>query len=160
MSRVMLRWTLCIGLWAGLAGYSSLVSISAQAPQAVSGKEYSSATIRHDCAPWDGAAVTVVLSGKPQKCEAMPYPNLTFRIWKSASEASGQTFKFPDDHVGGVSLMKQPRSFVQIKSGWVRFQTVTEGSPVKGDYDLTFEDGVTLRGAFQADWCKQVMPCG
>ena len=108
------------------------------------------ATVNRDCAPWDGAAFTVLI----------PYDSMTtisISIWQSPDIKLPVTFSFPDDtgQIGfAYTLADKPLS------GEVFFLRVDEAWPVEGRFDLRDENGKRFIGKFKAEWSKVTAMCG
>ena len=108
------------------------------------------ATINRDCAPWDGAAFTVLI----------PYDSMTtisISIWQSPDIKLPVTFSFPDD-IGqlGFAYLHNEHPL----SGEVSFLRVGEARPVEGEFDLRDESGKRFIGKFKAEWSKVTAMCG
>lgn len=108
------------------------------------------ATINRDCAPWDGAAFTVLIS----------YDSMTtisISIWQSPDIKLPVTFSFPDDmgQIGFAYLHPD-----NPLGGEVSFLRVDEAGPVEGRFDLRDENGRQFNGEFFAEWGNKVMYCG
>ena len=112
------------------------------------------ATVVRDCAPWDGSAFRVTI---PME-DGM---SVDISIWKSPDINVPVAFSFPDDtgQVGNVSYRSATDEYKQL-SGTVFFWNVKEGSPVKGKFELTAEDGQRFEGQFEAAWHDQIALCG
>lgn len=112
------------------------------------------ATINRDCAPWDGAAFTV-------KIRMSDGLTLDISIWQSPEIKLPTTFSFSDEtqQVGNVSLIPQAGMPEQL-TGEVWFQSVGEGMPVEGRFNLTSERGEQFKGNFAAEWDGQIVYCG
>jgi hypothetical protein len=108
------------------------------------------ATINRDCAPWDGAAFTVLI----------PYDSMTtisISIWQSPDIKLPVTFSFPDDtgQIGFAYLHPE-----NPLSGKVSFLRVGEAGPVEGRFDLRDENGKRFIGKFKAEWDNGTVMCG
>ncbi len=79
------------------------------------------ATIQRDCAPWDGAAFTVLILPEGQG------DVIQISIWQSPELKLPKTFSFPDDtgQVGNASLMHSTGAVEQL-SGKVSFSSVRQ----------------------------------
>jgi hypothetical protein len=114
------------------------------------------ATIQRDCAPWDGAAFTVMILPQGQGGDA-----IQISIWQSPELKFPQTFSFPDDtaQVGNASLMHSTGVGEQL-SGKVSFSSVKRESPVKGKFELFAGTGRRFAGEFHAEWEDKIVLCG
>lgn len=113
-----------------------------------------SATVRRDCAPWDGSAfrVSVPLEGGAV---------IDISIWQAPDIKFSKTFMFPDDtgQVGNVSLLLANGEYETLR-GEVRFEGVSEGKPLAGRFNLKSERGGVYVGQFEALWDDQIALCG
>ena len=108
------------------------------------------ATINRDCAPWDGAAFTLLIS----------YDSITtisISIWQSPDIELPVTFSFPDDtgQIGFAYL--HPDNPLR---GEVSLLGLDEAGPVEGGFDLKNESGRRFNGKFKAEWGNEIMYCG
>jgi len=112
------------------------------------------ATIKRDCAPWDGAAFTV----------SIPYNSgstIYISIWQSPDMKLPRIFTFPDEIGGNGSASYLIRfSYSTQLSGKVFFQSVFPDKTVKGWFDLVTEADQPLRGKFAAEWDDTQAYCG
>ena len=112
------------------------------------------ATINRDCAPWDGAAFTLLI----------PYDSITtisISIWQSPNIKLPVTFSFPDEtgQIGFAYIWPELDPLQQL-SGEVSFWRVEEGIPVEGEFSFTTESGQQFKGSFTAEWGNEVVYCG
>jgi hypothetical protein len=112
------------------------------------------ATVNRDCAPWDGAAFTILV-------QYDSVTTITISIWKSPDIMFPSTFALSDDEgqIGNAYILSEPGSFVQL-DGEVSFQRVEQGMPLEGRFNLTSERGEQFDGRFIAEWGSQVVYCG
>lgn len=108
------------------------------------------ATVRSDCAPWDGPAFTITAPLRRRSGE--PPSVLTIAIWKPAAGGTPLRFLFPRDGAQGAVTV-QPRPGVSgLLAGEVSFVRLRPDQPVEGRFDLVAPDGRSLRGRFRAMW--------
>ena len=112
------------------------------------------ATINRDCAPWDGAAFTLLI----------PYDSITtisISIWQSPNIKLPVTFSFPDEtgQIGFAYILPELDPLQQL-SGELSFGRVEEGIPVEGEFSFTTESGKHFKGKLNAKWGDQVVYCG
>lgn len=120
------------------------------------------ATIQGSCAPWDGAAIELLLSpSRPAETGPTP-PWIVVSVWKSRDEVSGGTFRFPDGsgRVGAVTHCRSEDNCEPVESGVVRFDRFVPGKPATGTFDLILKGGRRERGGFSAEWRELSVPCG
>lgn len=111
------------------------------------------ATIRRDCAPWDGSAFTLSIPVEGSV--------LGISIYQSPDIKLPVTFSFPDEtgQVGNA-LLVLPASMLEPLTGKVSFQRVEQGSPVEGQFNLLTDTGEHFKGRFKAEWDDQPVYCG
>ena len=113
------------------------------------------ATVRQDCAPWDGAAFSVKI----------PLGNndiIDIAIWEAPTIQSEKTFSVLEEpsQAGYANLAHSAESGEQLV-GTVSFAHVDLGSPVKGNFELeTIDSGQRFAGQFHAEWLDQIVLCG
>jgi len=112
------------------------------------------ATLTRDCAPWDGAAFTV----------SIPYDRtttVTISIWRSPDIKFPVAFSFPDQtgRLGFAYSLSQLDPLEPL-AGRVSFTRVEQGSPVRGEFNLSTENGRQFQGKFSADWGNIYAMCG
>lgn len=126
-------------------------------------KAVSPATVEHDIAPWDGAAFNVWIP--VEKNGGWPDAWINVRIWK-APEESKMKFVFPDETMkNGVATYysnlvtpkaidwwQQPHQSVK---GWIRFRKLDGDQPVLGEFEFVTENGIPLKGRFEAHWLNR-----
>jgi len=114
------------------------------------------ATIQRDCAPWDGAAFTVMILPQGQDGDA-----IQVSIWQSPEFKLPKTFSFPDDtgQIGNASLMHSTEAAEQL-SGKVSFSSVKQDSPAEGRFELFTDTGQRFAGEFRAEWQDKIILCG
>jgi len=112
-----------------------------------------SATINHDCAPWDGSAFTVSI---PMEGEG-----IAISIYQSPEIEHPTTFLFAEDTLStGNALLILPLGSPQQLTGKVSFQKVAQDKPVKGQFDLVTSAGEHFKGKFSAEWKNEIVLCG
>lgn len=113
-----------------------------------------SATINRDCAPWDGAAFTVLIPFDATT-------TITVSIWQSPDINHPVNFSFPDEtgQIGFAYTLPEVDPLQQL-SGDVFFRRVEETIPVEGEFSLMTASGEQFTGRFQAEWGDQVVYCG
>lgn len=112
------------------------------------------ATIRHDCAPWDGAAFTINI-------DLQHGNSLTISIWQSPSSALPSAYTFPDStRQIGNALLLDPTGQAESITGTVTFTHLDEEYPVEGNFKFVTASGAQIIGIFIAQWDYQVVLCG
>ena len=114
------------------------------------------AYIGNDCAPWDGAAFTILISTTDQIPQATA-PAIHISIWQPPEQAATQQFTFPQE--SGA----RGTAYWQISPGNIEFLsgTVSFGADVsQGTFDFYTTSGQHFQGTFHADWLKHQPFCG
>jgi hypothetical protein len=111
------------------------------------------ATIKRDCAPWDGSAFTVSIP--------MDEGVIDISIYQSPEQHFPESFSFPDiSGRNGNALLLVAVGVPEGLGGEVSFKSVTQENPVEGEFDLHTETGRRFSGKFVAEWDNQPVSCG
>lgn len=127
-----------------------------------------SATVEHDCAPWDGAAFGLWIPAA--RFGGNPDSWIYLRIWQDPDK-SKTSFVFSDKtgKIGNVRYylaLKSPQLIVWEKQphqelkGQVRFIRINESESVLGEFDFLSEKSIHLKGNFEARWINKMALCG
>ena len=127
------------------------------------------AYVGRDCAPDDGAAVSVLVYTSPvPDCSADPEQrslritvydgadsvlpiSAPHTITSTATRATGSVIDCP----GGRAPCRTSSAFT------ITFDTYAEGAGATGTYTATFAEGPPATGRFEATWCEVAPPmCG
>ena len=128
----------------------SLLSLGGCAAEAGEdpGKVWKYAEARPDCAPWDGAATTVLLSDAVITPDpARPYLRISAWVGLPAQEIRADV---ETSGSGGMSAgwCESGDSCTYADRGWVRLRPA--GGKLNGEYQLHLPDGRALAGSFSA----------
>ena len=157
MVRALAAALLCGGLTA--CGASEATQEPAGPPP---GLPYASAS--NDCAPWDGHAITVLLSGSAGSdtggIDANSRPLVRVSVYPRSALTAGQRFSWPADPevAAGVRCLAGA-SCESADRGWIRISGEPD-SVWAGSIELHFADGSTVAGAFRARWIQRTVLCG
>lgn len=112
------------------------------------------ATVNRECAPWDGAAFTIMVQYDPTTV-------VYISIWRSPDIGFPSTFSFPDEtgQVGNAYILPELGPYTLL-SGEVFFQRVDKEKPIEGRFNFISAKGVMFEGWFIAEWGDQVVYCG
>jgi hypothetical protein len=111
------------------------------------------ATIKPDCAPWDGPAFTLSIP--------MEDASISISVYQAPDIQSHITFLFPDNTASmGNALLILPLDPPEPLKGSLLFQRVKEDNPVEGTFDFTTAAGKRFKGTFTAAWGDEVVYCG
>ena len=118
------------------------------------------ATLGHTCAPWDGPALSVVLSNVAG-CVPLTVPYIQIALWRDLPPKAGKSLSFDIRNSNGqASRCLKPNECEAATSGSVVFDIADEGKEAKGRYELHFKDGGIEFGSFEAQWCQNRALCG
>jgi hypothetical protein len=136
------------------------------------GASASLAHLQASCAPNDGAAILLSVDGTTSCAPSTtPIGALQFLVWGSdlmglrPSLGPGSTLTIGD----GVSALAQGYRMVEVgssamptpmTSGTLVFTIYLAAESATGSYDVTFSDGSTAQGSFDAVSCPQGATCG
>jgi hypothetical protein len=134
------------------------VTVSADAPPV----EWPYAAAHNDCAPWDGAATSVVLSLTPETRGENQRPYMSLAVYHEMATIAGARWPVggmkPD--TGQPAWCPAAGDCVMATAGWVEFAPHTGDGPLAGRYDLTLSDGRRVTGRFSAAVSPRQMLCG
>jgi hypothetical protein len=122
------------------------------------GREWPFAEAHADCAPWDGAATTILLSETPIS-DSLNGPYLSISVYRSVTEVGGRT-RVDAEHSNTMAARLCPGDgpCVPADDGWV---DLTGGdSTITGRYQLQLTDGRGLAGHFSAQIRNRRVLCG
>lgn len=114
-----------------------------------------------DCAPFDGAATRIVI---PQSAEGdgASQANLNFALYAAPAAIRGESWTISESSANqlSVSLCPVGGPCLYATAGWVRVQSGSDGSDIRGQYRVTLSDGRVLTGRFSAPLQQRVQLCG
>jgi hypothetical protein len=114
-----------------------------------------------DCAPWDGAATRIVI---PQTAggDSASQTNLTLVFYHGSDAIRGEGWTISDHSADQLSMMLCPTAgpCVPAVTGWIRVESGSTGSEIRGRYRVTLSDGRVLAGRFAAPLQQQIQLCG
>jgi hypothetical protein len=139
-----------------------LVLVWAGYAQPAVAQSYPHALISASCAPWDGPAVSLVLTTKPTSCGKAPEgPYLSIYIWRDLPEHGPKTIEFKEaGGNGGASRCATANECERATSGRLTFTKFDQNGEVEGSYEFHFKDGSVEQGSFKAEWCHERVVCG
>lgn len=123
---------------------------------------YPYASAHADCAPWDGPAVTILLTTQAPDSIAVTGPYVSISVWRSATTLAGRTFAWPSDsQVGAATRCSSDAACEAARSGRVTFAPASPDTILGGTVVLRFAGADSiLRGAFRALWRRTRVMCG
>lgn len=114
-----------------------------------------------DCAPWDGAAMTILLSAESPHADSIRPPYLRVSLWKSLDSLAGRTWRWPvEGSIGAASLCTGEDDCRAATTAIVWLEPVGPDSVIGGRLRLDFADRPTLAGSFRAPWRPRGGRCG
>jgi hypothetical protein len=122
---------------------------------------FTHATAMRDCAPWDGPAVSIILTTAPLDSTMTPTePWIHLSIWRDSAVLANGLHEWPsDEQVGAASECPTADSCEAAETGRVRFREF-EGDTLVGQFRLTFRNDDPIEGGFRAVWLERRMMCG
>ena len=123
---------------------------------------FSHGLIENSCAPWDGLAITITLTSESAQCDRAPSGGyLSMGVWRGLPLHDRQIVKFGSGSDNGFGSRCAKEGDCQgAESGMIEFEKFKEGSGARGRYELHFKSGETVKGTFDAQWCKRRLLCG
>lgn len=131
---------------------------------------YPHATAMADCAPWDGAAISVFLSSEPADPEApigseVPRPHLWVSVYDGVNALAGERFEIDQERSAGAALCADEGPCLPATGGWIRFRDASPDGLLTGELEVEVgpsdAGGVrTLAGGFRAVWLEREVLCG
>jgi len=122
------------------------------------------AYLHDDCAPWDGAALTLVLSQQELDSRmAVSYPSLRITSWRPPSSLAGASFSWDGDAQsdGYATLCESAESCVDATRVSVDFNRIQRlPDVVTGQVRVELEDGRIIGGPFAARRLGYPVLCG
>jgi hypothetical protein len=149
-------------LIAGAAGCDS-PSPEAAVPPPPPGFPYASAA--PDCAPWDGAAISILLAAEPGSDTAgiaeTVRPLLRVAIYPRDTGVTGRTYRWPADPQVAAGLRCEGGDSCEVSDGGEVTLLPAPGDTLfEGSVRLHFADGATISGGFRATWHPRRILCG
>jgi hypothetical protein len=124
-------------------------------------EEWRHAMAMADCAPWDGPATSVYLTQAPYD-DQLATPFLRLTIYHGLSEVPGRRWEVGAGHDkdGAPWLCPATGDCTTARAGWIAFEVRTGEGPLRGSYDLSFENGRRAIGRFVAPVIERLALCG
>lgn len=156
MNHPTLVGTLLLGAIGGI-GCDTSSGLAPPAPPA----GYPLAYVMHDCAPWDGPAIAIVLTAHPlDSLDAAP-PLLRLVIYPRGESMTGHTYRWPSDPETAVGTRCTTEDSCEMATaGQVTLGVVSPETAVDGRVLLRFASGEEIAGGFRAVWLQRRVMCG
>ncbi|MEO8635388.1 MAG: hypothetical protein ABI587_08945 [Gemmatimonadales bacterium] len=114
-----------------------------------------------DCAPFDGAATRIVI---PQSVggDSASQVDLTLALYAAPGAIRGESWTISESSANQLSVSLCPAGgpCLYATSGWIRVESGSPGSDIRGQYRVTLSDGRVLTGRFSAPLQQRVQLCG
>jgi hypothetical protein len=124
---------------------------------------FTHATAMWDCAPWDGAAVSILLTTEPvtDSTAVIGSPHVRLSVWRSPTALENVSIRWPADPVEATaSWCENDQTCEAATAGVVRFHEVKADSIAAGEFRLAFAGRDSVIGGFRAGWLHRQMLCG
>ncbi len=147
--------------WATLAAVTLSCAGEPVTPSALPLNEFPFATAYPDCAPWDGPAVSIVLTPALDTAETETPPLVRVMVYDTAERLVGRTTVWPGDaEVGSAVWCVADGDCAVADSGVVVLEHLSGDTALVGRLRLVFVQRGLLDGAFQARWRPRTPLCG
>lgn len=157
MNHPLLRGMLVLGSLGGIGCDTSSDVVSAQAPL----PGYPLAFIMHDCAPWDGPAIAIILTSHALDSLEIPHPYVRVVIYPREESLTGRTYRWPaDPEMAAGTRCVSADSCDPATAGQITVGTVRPDSALEGRVQLRFASGEQISGGFRAVWLQRRVMCG
>jgi len=139
-----------------------LTALALSAPAACSGPDdptmegptaFAHAAYHDDCAPWDGAAVTLYLSDQAVPGpHSPPRPHVSVALYRPLGSLVGSTFRWEgrDGQQGHVSRCPAQGDCQEASAVWIRLVSLGPDGLLEGEVRLDFGVGDVVEGTFEA----------
>jgi hypothetical protein len=115
----------------------------------------------HDCAPWDGPAITIVLTSHALDSLEATHPVLRLAIYPRGESMTGHTYRWPAEPEAAAGIRcTSADSCEAATAGQVSLRAVRPDTAVEGRLTLRFASGEEISGGFRAVWLKRRVMCG
>ena len=122
---------------------------------------YPLAYVMHDCAPWDGPALAIVLTAHRLDSLETAYPLLRVVIYSRGGSMAGRSYRWPSDPTMAVGTRcSSADSCEAATAGQITLAAVRTDTMVEGGVQLHFATGERISGGFRAMWLPRPVMCG
>jgi len=156
MNHSRLAGIVLLGAMAGISCNSS-----SDLPYSAPPAGYPLAFVMHDCAPWDGPAIAIVLTAHALDSIEAAHPLARVMIYPRGELLSGHTYRWPSDPemAAGIRCVSED-TCEMATAGEVTLGPVRPDTPVEGRVLLRFVSGEEIAGGFRAIWLQRRVMCG
>jgi hypothetical protein len=113
-----------------------------------------------DCAPWDGPAVSIVLTTAPSAAPDEARPQLRLAIYPREVEIAGRSYAWPAQPELATGSRCTAGACQSAPAGEIRLGPARPDSALEGTVTLRFGPGDVVTGGFRAVWRDRRMLCG
>jgi hypothetical protein len=114
-----------------------------------------------DCAPWDGPAISILLTGSRSDSVDGVSRQLRVAVYKQSDSVVGRRFHWPaDPEVASGTLCQGSESCEAAASGEIFFRPTGSDTILEGIVLLRFPKSDSLYGGFRAAWRPRRAMCG
>lgn len=122
---------------------------------------YPLAFVMHECAPWDGPALAIVLTAHALDSLDAAHPLARVVIYPRGESMTGHTYRWPSDpEMAAGNRCASKDSCEMATAGQVTLGTVRPDTAVDGQVLLRFASGEEIAGGFRAVWLPRRVMCG
>lgn len=114
-----------------------------------------------DCAPWDGPAVSILLTGSRADSVDGMSRQLRVAVYKETDSIVGNRFHWPSDpEVASGTRCQGSESCESAESGEIDFRPTGSDTLLEGTLLLRFPKSDSVYGGFSAEWRPKRALCG
>jgi hypothetical protein len=113
-----------------------------------------------DCAPWDGAAVQILLTTVASDTPETAQPRLRLAIYPREPDLAGKTYRWPAQPEMATGGRCDADTCELAPAGEVHLGPARPDSVLEGTVTLHFGPNETLTGGFRAAWRPRRVLCG
>jgi hypothetical protein len=122
--------------------------------------EFTYAYASPDCAPWDGRAVSILLTTRPADPPDDVQPQLRLSIYPREVEIAGRTYAWPADPEVAMGSRCTAEGCQPASAGEIRLGPAQADSAFAGSVTLRFGAEDSVSGSFRAIWRGRRVLCG
>ena len=128
-------------------------------PSPPDGYEFAFAT--PDCAPWDGRAISILLTGSYADSVDGAGRQVRVAVYPRSDSVAGRRFRWPSDpEIAAGTRCRDAASCESAPSGEIDFRPTESDSLLEGRLVLRFTRKDSVYGGFRAEWRPRRVMCG
>jgi hypothetical protein len=114
-----------------------------------------------DCAPWDGPAVSILMTGSRADSVDGSGRQLRVAVYARSDSVVGRRFRWPaDPQVANGTRCQRSDSCEAAESGEIAFRPTGSDTVLEGTLLLRFPSSDSVYGGFRAEWRSRRVMCG